>query len=87
MTKALKFDSGYHGEISVGKPSYTKVTRNGVTKHIHVVDSETFSSIKKQIGISEKAIKDNSLVDVIKKYHPNYIPPGLRPEYRSGGKS
>lgn len=87
MTKALKFDSGYHGEISVGKPSYTKVTRNGVTKHIHAVDSETFSSIKKQIGISEKAVKDNSLVEVIKKYHPNYISPGLRPEYRSGGKS
>lgn len=82
MTKEFKLDSGYHGEIRVGEPSYTKVTRNGVTKHIHVVDSETFSSIKKQIGISEKAVKDNSLVEVIK----NYIPPGLRSEYRSGGK-
>ena len=42
--------------------------------------------MKKQIGISEKAVKDNSLVEGIKNYHPNYIPPGLRPEYRSRGK-
>ena len=38
-------------------------------------------------GISEKAVKDNSLIEGIKNYHPKYIPPGLRPEYRSGGKS
>lgn len=32
---------------------------------VYFVDSETFSSIKKQIGISEKAVKDNSLIESI----------------------
>lgn len=77
-------DSGYQGEIRLGKPGRKEFDKNG--NPIHFVDSETFSSIKKQIGISEKAVKDNSLVEGIKSYHPNYIPPGLRPEYRSGGK-
>lgn len=77
-------DLGYQGEIRLGKPGRKEFDKNG--NPIHFVDSETFSSIKKQIGISEKAVEDNSLVEGIKNYHPNYIPPGLRPEYRSGGK-
>lgn len=77
-------DSGYQGEILLGKPGRKEFDKNG--NPIHFVDSETFSSIKKQIGISEKAVKDNSLVEGIKNYIPNYIPPGLRPEYHSGGK-
>lgn len=77
-------DLGYQGEIRLGKPGRKEFDKNG--NPIHFVDSETFSSIKKQIGISEKAVKDNSLREGIKNYHPNYIPPGLRPEYRSGGK-
>lgn len=57
MTKALKLDSGYHGEISVGKPSYKKVTVNGVTRHVHVVDSDTWKNIKEQLGIVEGVSK------------------------------
>lgn len=34
MAKDLKLDYGYYGEIKVGEPSYTNVTRNGFTKHI-----------------------------------------------------
>ena len=47
MAKDLKLDSGYYGEIRVGEPSYTKATRNGFTKHIHVVDSDTWKNIQK----------------------------------------
>ena len=53
-------DSGYQGEIRLGKPGRKEFDKNG--NPIHFVDSETFSSIKKQIGISEKAVKDNSFV-------------------------
>lgn len=77
-------DLGYQGEIRLGKPGRKEFDKNG--NPIHFVDSETFGSIKKQIGISEKAVKDNSLLEGIKNYPTNYIPPGLRPEYRSGGK-
>lgn len=56
-------DSGYQGEIRLGKPGQKEFDKNG--NPIHFVDSETFSSIKKQIGISEKAVKGNSLIDGI----------------------
>lgn len=56
-------DSGYQGEIRLGKPGRKEFDKNG--NPIHFVDSETFSSIKKQIGISEKAVKDNSLIEGI----------------------
>lgn len=56
-------NSGYQGEIRLGKPVRKEFDKNG--NPIHVVDSETFSSIKKQIGISEKAVKDNSLIEGI----------------------
>ena len=56
-------DSGYQGEIRIGKPGHKEFDKNG--NPIHFVDSETFSSIKKQIGISEKAVKDNSLIEGI----------------------
>lgn len=56
-------DLGYQGEIRLGKPGRKEFDKNG--NPIHFVDSETFSNIKKQIGISEKAVKDNSLVEGI----------------------
>lgn len=56
-------DSGYQGEIRLGKHGRKEFDKNG--NPIHFVDSETFSSIKKQIGISEKAVKDNSLIEGI----------------------
>lgn len=56
-------DSGYQGKIRLGKPGRKEFDKNG--NPIHFVDSETFSSIKKQIGISEKAVKDNSLIEGI----------------------
>jgi hypothetical protein len=83
MTKALKFDSGYHGEISVGKPSYTKVTRNGVTKHIHVVDSETWKGIREQLGLVEEQVKSNSMEDIIEQFEK--IPPHYIPDYKHSG--
>ena len=83
MTKALKFDSGYHGEISVGKPIYKKVTVNGVTKHVHVVDSDTWKNIKEQLGIVEERIEENSLHETIGKF--KHVPPHLLPEYYHSG--
>lgn len=77
MAKALKLDSGYHGEIRVGEPSYTKVTRNGFTKHIHVVDSDTWKNIRKQMGLVEERIESNSMYEVIERFEkisPHYIP-------------
>lgn len=84
MLRSAEMEKEFNKHIPIGKPGQKEFDKNG--NPIHFVDSETFSSIKKQIGISEKAVKDNSLVEGIKSYHPNYIPPGLRPEYRSGGK-
>lgn len=54
---------GYQGEIRLGKPGRKEFDKNG--NPIHFVDSETFSNIKKQIGISEKVVKDNSLIEGI----------------------
>lgn len=56
-------DLEYQGEIRLGKPGRKEFDKNG--NPIHFVDSETFSSIKNQIGISEKAFKDNSLIEGI----------------------
>lgn len=56
-------DSGYQGEIRLGKSGRKEFDKNG--NPIHFVDSETFSSIKKQIGISENVVKDNSLIEGI----------------------
>ena len=44
-------DLGYQGEIRLGKPERKEFDKNGTP--IHFVDSETFSSIKKQIGICQ----------------------------------
>lgn len=85
MAKALKLDSGYRGEIIVGKPSYKKITRNGVTKHIHVVDSETWKGIKEQLGLVEERVKSNSMYEVIGSF--KNVPPRFRPEYNHGGDS
>lgn len=65
-------DLGYQGEIRLGKPGRKEFDKNG--NPIHFVDSETFSSIKKQIGISEKAVKDNSLLEGIKKLSSKLYP-------------
>lgn len=83
MTKDLKLDSVYHGEISVVKPSYKKVTVNGVTRHVHVVDSDTWKNIKEQLGIVEERIEENSLHETIGKF--KHIPPHFRPEYYHSG--
>lgn len=56
-------DLGHQGEIQLGKPERKEFDKNG--NPIHFVDSKTFSSIKNQIGISEKAVKDNSLIEGI----------------------
>jgi hypothetical protein len=83
MAKALKLDSGYHGEIRVGKPSYRKVTNNGVTKHIHVVDSDTWKNIREQMGLVEERIESNSMYEVIERFEK--IPPHYIPDYKHSG--
>lgn len=83
MAKSLKLDSGYHGEIRVGEPSYTKVTRNGFTKHIHIVDSDTWKNIREQMGLVEEKIESNSMYEVIERFEK--IPPHYIPDYKHSG--
>jgi hypothetical protein len=83
MAKALKLDYGYRGEIRVGEPSYTKVTRNGFTKHIHVVDSDTWKNIREQMGLVEERIESNSMYEVIERFEK--IPPHYIPDYKHSG--
>lgn len=60
-----------------------KVTRNGVTKHIHVVDSETWKGIREQLGLVEEQVKSNSMEDIIEKF--DKIPPHYIPDYKHSG--
>lgn len=83
MAKDLKLDSGYHGEIRVGEPSYTKVTRNGFTKHIRVVDSKTWKNLREQMGLVEEKVKSNSMDNVIERF--DKIPPHYIPDYKHSG--
>ena len=70
-------DLEYQGEIRLGKPGRKEFDKNG--NPIHFVDSETFSSIKNQIGISENAGKDNSMYDVLGKLRSE--PLSLNPDH------
>ncbi len=83
MAKDVKLDSGYYGEIKVGEPSYTNVTRNGFTKHIHVVDSDTWNNIREQMGLVEERIESNSTYEVIERFEK--IPPHYIPDYYHSG--
>lgn len=76
-------NSGYYGEIRVEEPSYTKVTRNGFTKHIHVVDSDTWNNIREQLGLVEERIESNSMYEVIERFKK--IPPHYIPDYKHSG--
>lgn len=69
--------SGYSGEIRVGKPGRTRVNRDGTS--VHFIDEATWNNIREQIGISENAVKDNSMYDVLGKLRSE--PLSLNPDH------
>lgn len=83
MAKDLKLDSGYRGEIRVGKPGRTRVNRDGTT--VHFIDESTWKNIKEQLGLTEENLKHNPMYEVIGRFEN--VPPHFRPDYIHGGNS
>lgn len=79
MTKELKLDSGYHGEIRLGKLGRTRVNRDGST--VHFVDEPTWKNIREQLGLAEEAVKGNSMYEVIGKHRDT--PLSLNPDHKT----
>lgn len=78
MAKALKLDSGYTGEIKLGKPGKIKVDRNG--NRIHFVDQETWKSLREQLGVVQERVKDNSMREVLDRAKVPYFN-GYKPNF------
>lgn len=72
-------DSGYQGEIRLGKPGRTRVNRDGTT--VHFVDESTWNNIREQLGLAEEAVKGNSMYEVIGKHRDT--PLSLNPDHKA----